>query len=330
MMNPGARRNRSLPLLLATVLATSLLVVAASPADAAYECAQTVTTPPDDAPNNARGGDGSNVDNLDIVAAGVNADDGTTLKVAIGVKDLSMDMPANATAINWYFVWSYADVVYFGRAVVNATDASTVGYGYGTYDPTTSRYTQTAASEGVFTEGENGTVEIHVPYEGVGEPPAGSELTQVFAETFISQGVPGAVSSLNSVDRGPKTAETYGADYITGSCAGGGGGDDGGGTTLASPKAGLGFNDKTPKRGSTVTATATLKVCGDHASTKIQLQKKAGGRFKKVAAKTLGSTCRVKFKVVANFKSAVFRSYWPKQDDDHRAGQSKPVTVTTH
>lgn len=329
MKDPGARRNRSLPLLLVATLATSVLVVAVPPVGAAYECAQSATSPADDAPNSANGGDEENVDNLDIVAAGVNADDGTTLKVAVGVKDLSMDMPANATAINWYFVWTYADVVYFGRAVVNATAPDTVNYGYGTYDPATSRYTQTAASEGVFTEGENGTVEIHVPYEGVGEPPAGAQLTQVFAETFISQGVPGAVSSLNSVDRAPKGADAYGEDYVAGSCAGGG--DDGGGdTTLASPKAGLGFNDKTPKRGSTVTATATLKVCGDHAGTTIKLQKKAGGRFKKVASKALGSTCKAKFKVVANFKSAVFRSYWPKQDDDHRAGQSKPVTVTTH
>lgn len=330
MRGLGARRNRwSLPLLLVAVLATSLLVVAASPVGAAYECAQSATSPADDAPNSARGGDGENVDNLDIVAAGVNADDGTTLKVAVGVKDLSMDMPTNATGINWYFVWSYEDVIYFGRATISATAPDTVNYGYGTYDPATSRYTQTAASEGVFTEGENGTVEIHVPYEGVGEPPAGAKLTNVFAETFISQGVPGAVSSLSSVDRAPKEADTYGADYVAGNCAGGG--DDGGGeTTLASPKAGLGFNDKTPKRGSTVTATARLKVCGDHAGTKIELQKKAGGRFKKVASKTLDGTCKAKFKVVANFKSAVFRSYWPQQDEDHRAGQSKPVTVTTH
>lgn len=322
-------KRRLLSVVVAAALGAGGLVAAASPAAAAYECAQTVTTPPDDAPNSARGGDGSNVDNLDIVAAGVNADDGTTLKVALGLKDLSKDMPANATAINWYFVWTYEEVVYFGRATINATSPDTVNYGYGTYDPTTSRYTQTAASEGVFTEGENGTVEIHVPYEGMGEPPSGAKLTQVFAETFISQGVPGAVSSLSSVDRGPKAAESYGADYVTG-CAGGGGGGGGGGTTLASPRAGLGFNDKTPKRGSTVTATANLKVCGDHAGTKIELQKKAGGSFKKVASKSLGSTCRAKFKVVANFKSAVFRSYWPKQDDDHRAGQSKPITVTTH
>lgn len=114
---------------------------------------------------------------------------------------------------------------------------------------------------------------------------------------------------------------------MVGSCAGDGGG---GATTLASPKAGLGFDDNTPKRGEKITATARLKVCGDHAGTKIELQKKAGGRFKKVASKALSATCTAKFKVTANFKSATFRSFWPQQDEDHRAGQSKPVTVTTH
>lgn len=327
MRGLGIRRQSAAAVVLTAALVGSLVAVTASPAGAAYECGQLVTSPPDDAPNNARGGDGGNVDNLDIVAAGVNADDGTTLKVAVGVKELSNDVPTNATSINWYFRWTYGDTIYFGRAVINATAPDTVTYGYGTFDPTTSRYTQTATTEGAFNTGEKGTVEIHVPYEGVGEPPAGTNLTEVVAITFIGQGVPGAVSTLSQVDRGPKEEDTYGADYTAGNCSGGGGGD---GTTLASPKAGLGFNDKTPKRGATVTATARLKVCGDHAGTTIELQRKAGTKFKKVASKALSAKCTAKFKVVANFKSATFRSYWPRQDEDHRAGQSKPVTVTTH
>ena len=325
-MDRGTPRNRTLPLLLVAVLATSLLVVSASPAGAAYECAKSFTSGEGDAPNAATGGDDENLDNLDIIAGGINADDATTLKVAIGVKNLTKTIPDNATSVNWYFHFSYADVNYFGRAAVNLAAPDDVSYSYGTY--AAPRYTATGATEGTFNEGPAGTVEISIPYEGVGAPPPGDKLIQIYAVTSVGQGVPGGPTTLSQIDRGPKADETYGTDYAVGSCAGGG--DDGGGTTLASPRAGLGFNDKTPKRGSTVTATANLKVCGDHATTKIQLQRKVGGRFKKIAAKTLGSTCRAKFKVVADFKSAVFRSYWPKQDDDHRAGQSKPITVTTH
>ena len=327
MVHRRTRRNRTLPLLLTTALATSLLVVAAPPAGAAYECGKSFTSGEGDAPNTATGGDDENVDNLDIIAGGINADDGTTLKVAVGVKNLDKTFPSNATSLNWYFQWTYADVMYFGRASVPISTQEP-SYTYGTYNPTTRAYTSSGSTEGAFNEGPGGTVEIHVPYETAGAPPAGDKLTQVYAVTYLGQGVPGGPTSLPQIDRGPKAEESYGTDHTVGSCAATGGG--GGGTTLASPRAGLGFNDKTPKRGSTVTATANLKVCGDHATTKIQLQRKVGGRFKKIAAKTLGSTCRAKFKVVANFKSAVFRSYWPKQDDDHRAGQSKPITVTTH
>ena len=316
-----------MPLLLTAALATSLLVVAAAPAGAAYECAKSFTSPEGDAPNMAAGGDESNVDNLDVIAGGINADDATTLKVAIGVKDLTKTIPDNATSVNWYFQWSYADVNYFGRASVNLSAPDDVSYAYGTY--AAPRYTTVGDAEGTFNEGPGGTVEIHIPYEGVGAPPPGDTLTQIYAVTSVGQGVPGGPTTLSQVDRGPKDAESYGTDYVVGSCPGGGGGD-GGGTALASPKAGLGFNDKTPKRGETITAKARLRVCGDHAGTTIQLQKKVGGRFKKVASKKLSATCTAKFKVTASFKSATFMSYWPKQDDDHRAGQSKPVTVTTH
>ena len=101
-------------------------------------------------------------------------------------------------------------------------------------------------------------------------------------------------------------------------------------SALGSPKAGLGFSDNTPKRGATLTAKARLKICGDHAGTQIELHRKKGGVFKKIAAKKLSADCRASFKVVADFKSATFRTVWPKQDKDHRAGKSKPVTITTH
>lgn len=323
-----SRGTRRAAILVTVAMTMSLVVLGAPGARAAYECGQLVTSPAGDAPNTAAGGDEENIDNLDIIAAGINADDPTTLKVAIGIKELDKTIPDNATSVNWYFQWSYADVNYFGRAAVNLSAPDSVSYSYGTY--AAPRYTQTDTTEGTFNEGPGGTVEINVPYEGVGAPPSGDTLTQVYAVTSVGQGVPGGPTTLSQIDRGPKGAETYGTDYVVGSCAGGGGGDGGGGATLASPKAGLGFDDKTPKRGERITAKTRLRVCGDHAGTTIQLQKKVGGRFKKIAAKKLSATCTAKFKVTASFKSATFRSFWPQQDDDHRAGQSKPVTVTTH
>jgi len=147
--------------------------------------------------------------------------------------------------------------------------------------------------------------------------PPSTDIT-VFVYASPSSGCPDAVA----------TAGVVKATFSTGSSGGGGGG--GGGAVLGSPKAGLGIKDTTPKKGATTQATATLKVCGDHAGTKIQLQKKSGKTWKKFAQKKLNAKCRVVFQVVANFKKATFRSFWPKQDKDHRAGKSKPVTVTTH
>ncbi len=264
------------------------------------------------------------MDNLDIVSAGVVADNGKNLRVGLALKDLSWDFPTNATSLNWFFQWTYADVSYYTRASVSAATPDEPTYVYGTYNPTTSAYTPSGpAIGGSFIMGNGGQVEIEIPYEGVGAPTAGQSLNQVFAVTYVGQGVPGGPTTLVDADRGPKAEETYGADYTLGACSDGG-------STLAAPRAGLGFNDKTPKRGQVIVATANLKVCGDHAGTKIQLQRRTGGSFKKIASKTLGDTCRVRFNVKADFKSAVFRSFWPQQDENHRAGRSQPVEVTTH
>lgn len=97
-----------------------------------------------------------------------------------------------------------------------------------------------------------------------------------------------------------------------------------------SPGARISFSDPTPKKGEVTVATASLKKCPGHAGTKIQLQRQQGGKYKKVAEKKLNKTCKAKFNVRANFDKATFRSYWPKQDQDHKAGKSRPKTVTTH
>ncbi|MFN2594898.1 MAG: hypothetical protein ABR579_08440 [Actinomycetota bacterium] len=97
-----------------------------------------------------------------------------------------------------------------------------------------------------------------------------------------------------------------------------------------SPRATIRFSDLTPKRGHAVTATAGIKRCTGNQRTKIQLQRKKGKAFKKVAQKKLNKKCKATFKVATDFHKATFRSYWPKQNPAYRSGASKPQTVTTH
>lgn len=102
------------------------------------------------------------------------------------------------------------------------------------------------------------------------------------------------------------------------------------GTKPTSAGARIKFSDLTPKKGEVTVATAALKKCSGHAATKMQLQRKQGSKYKKVAVKKLNASCKAKFKFRANFDKATFRSFWPKQDQDHKASKSRPKTVTTH
>jgi hypothetical protein len=307
---------------LAMVAAYAPTAVSAQQEDP-YACGRLIESPEGDAPNSAAGGGGGNVDNLDIIAGGVTADEESSFTVAVGVKDLSMRFPSNATSVNWYFQWSYQDVNYFARATIQATAPTSPTFAFGTY--VAPRYTAIGPTTGEFKVGKEGTVEIVVPFEGVGAPPAGDQLMNVYAVTFVGQGVPGAVSSLSQIDRGPKEADTYGESYSVGECEPGGGGD-----SLDSPQPGLKFRTNTPKRNSKVRATASLKICSDtHVGTVIQLQRRVSGSFKTIASRPLNDRCKARFQVVTRFRSAVFRSRWQKQDDDHRTAASKSVRVRT-
>lgn len=102
------------------------------------------------------------------------------------------------------------------------------------------------------------------------------------------------------------------------------------GGKLPSPGARIKFSDPTPAKGEATVATAWLKTCNGHQKTKIQLQRKQGSKFKRIAQKKMSNTCRATFEIRAKFDKATFRSFWPKQDADHRAGKSRPKTVRTH
>ena len=101
-------------------------------------------------------------------------------------------------------------------------------------------------------------------------------------------------------------------------------------TNATSPGVRLRVSDSTPERGTVVKAKGSLKKCEGHKGTKLQLQKKKSGTFRKVAVKQLNNRCRATFRIRARFKKATFRAFWPKQDEDHKAGRSKPRTIRTH
>lgn len=317
----GSTQRRAL----VTLATTSLLIATAistAPPSAAVACDELFTDPKGDAGNEAPGGDGENVENLDIVSGGIAHETETHFTTQIKVKNLTMDHPPNANAsINWYFHWTYDGVNYFSRARVDTVPGNTAVYSFGTYEPP--RYVTLDATTGSFNPGENGTVQVDVPLAAVGAPPSGEAvLTDTFAVSSIGQGVPGASQVVSQVDRAPD--EGFGVGYPLGKCQSGSGGG------RSSPRPRLRVSDDTPKREKTIRAVAALGECPGHAGTSIHLQRRNNGEYRTVKIDVLNERCLASFAIKADFKWGVFRVKWPRQDADHSAGLSKRVVIKTH
>lgn len=113
--------------------------------------------------------------------------------------------------------------------------------------------------------------------------------------------------------------------------AGGGSGPGGGGEDLQGPRVRLGTNDNTPKTGERIRFRTSLRRCNGHSGTNIALYRKLPGadRFAKIGSKKLNNACGAVFRHRVSWKGkATFRSVWPKQDEDHRRGRSRPLDVT--
>jgi hypothetical protein len=101
--------------------------------------------------------------------------------------------------------------------------------------------------------------------------------------------------------------------------------------TLLGPRAALGFNTNTPRKGHTIRGKANLRRCNSNTKhTKIQLQKKVNGAFKTIATHRLDATCSTIFKVKATFKKRTFRSFWKAQAPGYHSGHSRDNLVVTH
>lgn len=92
----------------------------------------------------------------------------------------------------------------------------------------------------------------------------------------------------------------------------------------------LRLSDSTPYRGEEIEARTYLTQCPGHEGTKIQLRRSVAGRFEVVKSRTLDDECRAAIRFKADFKKADVRTYWMKQDDDHRTGRSRTHTIETH
>ncbi len=110
--------------------------------------------------------------------------------------------------------------------------------------------------------------------------------------------------------------------------SGGGGGGSGGGR-LPGPGVRIRVTDRTPTHGEVIHIRTRLRRCKGHKRTDIKLKRHSQGETRTVAGK-LNSSCRGAFRDVANYPKATYRVIWPKQDQDHRRGRSRPVTVRPH
>jgi hypothetical protein len=129
---------------------------------------------------------------------------------------------------------------------------------------------------------------------------------------------------------GPSAGNALHDMQFCGERGGGGGGGGGGGPTLPGPRVHMGVSDRTPAKGEKITFRTRLGVCKGHEGTNIELAEQEKGRYRTIATKKLNASCKARFTIPATFTKATFRAFWPKQDDDHRRGKSKPRTVVTH
>ena len=127
--------------------------------------------------------------------------DGSSLRVLLTVSDLTETVPTGAAADEWYGVWSYDGTEYFANAQLTDLPGATPTFDDGTVSGN-SYNTVNADDSGLFTLGNNGVVEIDVPFSNVDSPPNGTVLASPAGETDIEVGAPGGGGLLEKVDSG--------------------------------------------------------------------------------------------------------------------------------
>ncbi|MGI8774714.1 MAG: hypothetical protein ACR2KQ_06830 [Actinomycetota bacterium] len=210
-------RKRLLSTVLAVVMAAGVLAALPATAQEAerapdqdpFACGELYTDPAGDVDE----------ENLDLLRGGVAAQDDSSFTASIQVQNLTTDVPLDATSLVWYFRWTSGDVNYFASARYSMwTDAVT--YNLGTQTDT--GFSTIGPTEGTFTEGEEGTITILVPFEEVGAPASGDALTQTFAESRVGLSGPAGPGFVSAIDRAPD-GTAFGTDITVAPCAPGDG-----------------------------------------------------------------------------------------------------------
>jgi uncharacterized repeat protein (TIGR01451 family) len=178
-----------------------------------------------DAPNSYPGGQGQNMDNLDVVNASFASSPGSAnIDVTLTIKDLEAPPTAqdpNITSGLWTVYWQEAGTAnppggttwWFAQATTNGSGGSAVAsFVDGTFDSTADDYTTANAIDGSFNPGPNGTFVMHVPRADVGNPTDGATLESAFADTSGSYTFAG--TGLRYIARGDRAPDSgYGAVY---------------------------------------------------------------------------------------------------------------------
>jgi hypothetical protein len=161
-----------------------------------------------DAPNNYPGGDGSNIDNLDVVNAFFGVPSSSTIQVTLTIKNLAPPPPpANLISAFWTVYWTFKGTTYFAQATSNGPVFT---FTDGTFNGS---FNTTSTISGSSNQGPNGTIVMTVPRADVGNPPDKAALSNPFADTHGSFTVAGnGVFYTVAADRGPDSG--FGANYI--------------------------------------------------------------------------------------------------------------------
>jgi hypothetical protein len=204
---------------LGALIAAAAAALLATPAWAAPVpgCAGTAFT---DAAGDATdttvpGVDGKGQPNLDVLS-GFFLADGGTVTANIQVANLTTDVPATATGVDWYMIWTNAaGALKFVRASVAPGGDPAFSYGTVTVTDANTLYTDDGETSGQFFTGPNGVVQIQVPADL-----AGGTLKAPHAATSAEQdfdtgaGISGG--RLATADNAPD--EGGGSDYAIGGC----------------------------------------------------------------------------------------------------------------
>ena len=153
--------------------------------------------------------------NLDITGFWFKTE-GSKVTANIRLDNLDKTTPLEATGVNWYVLWNQGDSQKFVQAQMEIP-ANEVTYSAGTVAVTgnTTQRTREVDTVGQFIEGPDGVISIEIPAEYAGA--SGTQLKAVLSDTKYSIGVPGAISSLQSVD------DATGKAYTINGCEGGSG-----------------------------------------------------------------------------------------------------------